>query len=45
MFGAMPNGGMMRNGVMGGVNWMWIPALLLVVVGILLVWVIFIQKK
>lgn len=45
MSGAMLSGGMMGNGVMGGVSWMWIPTLLLLIIGALLVWVIFTQKK
>lgn len=45
MTGATLSGGMMGNGVMGGISWMWIPTLLMVGLGILLVWVIFGQKK
>lgn len=45
MTGATLSGGMMGNGIMGGVSWMWVPTLLLVGIGALLVWVIFGQKK
>ena len=45
MTGATLSGGMMGNGVMGGISWMWIPTLLMVGLGVLLVWVIFGQKK
>lgn len=45
MTGAALSGGMMGNGAMGGINWMWIPALLMVGLGVLFVWVIFGQKK
>ena len=45
MTGATLSGGMMGNGVMGGINWMWIPTLLMVGLGVLLVWIIFGQKK
>jgi hypothetical protein len=36
---------MMGNGAMGGISWMWIPALLALGLGVLLVWAIFGQKK
>jgi hypothetical protein len=39
------SGGMMGNGAMGGISWMWIPALLALGLGVLLVWAIFGQKK
>ena len=45
MTGARLSGGMMGNGAMGGISWMWIPTLLVVGLGVLLVWVIFGQKK
>lgn len=45
MTGATLSGGMMGNGAMGGINWMWIPTLLMLGLGALLVWVIFGQKK
>lgn len=45
MTGTTMSGGMMGNGTMGGISWMWIPALLMVGLGILLVWVIVGQKK
>ena len=38
-------GGMMGSGAMGGISWMWIPTLLMLGLGVLLVWVIFGQKK
>ena len=43
--GATLSGGMMGNGVMGGISWIWFPTLLMVGLGVLLVWVIFGQKK
>ncbi len=43
--GATLRGGMMGNGAMGGISWMWIPILLMLGLGVLLVWVIFGQKK
>ncbi len=45
MTGATLSGGMMGNGAMGSINWMWIPTLLMLGLGALLVWVIFGQKK
>jgi hypothetical protein len=45
------DGGMMNNGRMpgnawtSGISWMWIPALLFLVLSVLLGWVIFIKKK
>ena len=45
MTGATMSGGMMGNGAMGGISWMWIPTLLMLGLGVLLVWVIFGQKK
>ena len=45
MTGATLSGGMMGNGAMGGINWMWIPTSLMLGVGALLIWVIFGQKK
>lgn len=45
MTGATMSGGMMGNGVIGGMNWMWIPGLLMLSLAALLVWVIFGQKK
>ncbi len=45
MTGATLSGGMMGNGTMGGISWMWIPALLMLGLGVVLVWVIFGQKK
>ena len=45
MSGATLSGGMMGTGAMGGINWMWIPTVLMVGLGVLLVWIIFEQKK
>lgn len=45
MTGATLSGGMMGNGAMGGISWMWIPTLLMFGLGALLVWLIFGQKK
>ena len=45
MTGATLSGGMMGNGTMGGIDWMWIPTVLMLGLGVLLVWVIFDQKK
>jgi len=41
MIGTMWSGGMMRDGVMNGISWMWIPALLTLGLGILVGWSIF----
>ncbi len=45
MTGATMSGGMMGNGVIGGMNWIWIPGLLMLSLGVLLAWAIFGQKK
>ncbi len=45
MTGATLSGGMMGNGGMGGIGWMWIPTLLMLGLGVLLAWAIFGQKK
>lgn len=45
MTGATLSGGMMGNGTMGGIGWMWIPTSLVLGLGVLLAWVIFGQKK
>jgi hypothetical protein len=45
MSGATLSGGMMGNGTMGGISWMWIPAALMLGLGVLLVWAIVGQKK
>jgi hypothetical protein len=34
--GTMLSGGMMGSGSMGGISWMWLPILLVVVLGIVL---------
>ena len=44
MTGTMMSGGMMGSGSMGGINWMWLPTLLVVVIGIVLFSVIFGKK-
>lgn len=45
MTGATLSGGMMGNGAMGGISWMWIPTLLMLGLGSLLVWVVFGHKN
>jgi len=45
MTGATLSGGMMGNGAMGGISWMWIPVLLMLGICALIVWAIFGQKK
>jgi hypothetical protein len=45
MTGAALSGGMMGNGAMGGISWMWIPAVLMLGLGVMLVLAIFEQKK
>ena len=45
MTGTMMSGGMMGNGAMGGIGWMWLPALLILGLGVLIAWLIFGQKK
>ena len=45
MTGATLSGGMMGNGAIGGMSWMWIPGLLMLSLGVLLAWAIFSQKK
>lgn len=42
--GTMMSGGMMGNGNMGGFSWMWIPTLLVFVLGVVLFSVIFGKK-
>ena len=44
MTGATLSGGMMGNGAMGGISWMWLPTVLLVVLGVVLFSVIFGKK-
>ena len=41
MIGTMWGGGMMGRGMMDGISWMWIPALLTLGLGILVGWSIF----
>ena len=45
MTGTMMSGGMMGNDAMGGIGWMWLPALLILGLGVLIAWLIFGQKK
>ena len=42
--GTMMTGGIMGSGRMGGISWMWLPTLLVVVLGIVLFSVIFGKK-
>jgi hypothetical protein len=42
--GTIMSGGMMGSGSMGGINWMWLPTLLVVVLGVVLFSVIFGKK-
>jgi hypothetical protein len=44
MTGSMMSGGMMGHGWIGGFNWMWIPTLLTLGLGVLLGWLIFGKK-
>ncbi len=44
MTGTTMSGGMMGNGSMGGISWMWIPTLLTLGIGVLLGWAIFAKK-
>jgi hypothetical protein len=45
MTGATWGGGMMGNGMMGGISWMWIPTVIILGIGILLGWAIFGKNK
>lgn len=45
MSGAMLSGGMMGNGTWIGINWMWMPNLLLILILGMLIWIIFSKKK
>jgi len=42
--GTMMSGGYMGSGSMGGISWMWLPTLLIVVLGAVLFSVIFAKK-
>ena len=42
--GTMMSGGMMGSGSVGGISWMWVPTVLIVVLGIVLFSVIFGKK-
>ena len=42
---SMMNGGMMGGGAMDGIGWMWMPALLILGLGVLIALVIFGKKK
>ena len=44
MTGTTLSGGMMGSGSMGGISWMWLPTLLIVVLGAVLFSVIFGKK-
>ena len=44
MTGATLSGGMMGNGAMGGISWMWIPIFMMLGLGAVLVWALS-QKK
>ena len=44
MTGATLSGGMMGTGSMGGFSWMWLPTVLVVVLGVVLISVIFGKK-
>jgi hypothetical protein len=44
MTGSMMSGGMMGHGWIGGFNWMWIPTLLTLGLGVLIGWLIFAKK-
>jgi hypothetical protein len=44
MTGTTWGGGMMGNGMMGGISWMWIPTVIILGIGILLGWAIFGKK-
>ena len=44
MSGGMMGSGMMGNGNMGGISWMWLPTLLVVVLGLVL-FLVFFGKK
>lgn len=45
MTGGMPGSGMMGGGSLVGINWMWLPFLILLIVTGILLWVIFGKKK
>ncbi len=42
--GTMMSGGMMGSGSMGGISWMWLPTLLVAIIGAVLFSVIFGKK-
>ena len=42
--GTMMSGGMMGSGSMGGISWLWLPTVLVVVLGIVLFSVLFGKK-
>ena len=44
MTGTTMSGGMMGSGNMGGISWMWLPTLLVVVLGVVLFSIIFGKK-
>jgi len=45
MAGAVLNGELMGSTAIGGMSWMWIPALLTLGLGVLFLWVILGKKK
>lgn len=45
MAGAVLNGGVMGNAAIDSMSWMWIPALLVLGLGVLSVWIIFGRKR
>lgn len=45
MSGAMLSGGMLGSGRMVGINWMWAPVLLLLVLLGIFLWIFFSRKK
>ncbi|MEO6588691.1 MAG: hypothetical protein ABIP06_05130 [Pyrinomonadaceae bacterium] len=45
MTGSMMNSGMMGQGCTGGYSWMWIPTVFTLVLGVVLGWMLFGQKK
>ena len=45
MTGSMMNSGMMGQGYTGGYSWMWIPTVFILVLGVVLGWMLFGQKK
>jgi hypothetical protein len=44
MTGAWLGGGMLGGGMMGSISWMWIPTVIVLIIGIILGWAIFGKK-